>query len=93
MAEISVKVVGSSAGTSVCSVEVVDGTGRAEFTVEVDEVDRRRLAGGKLSPEELVRRSFEFLLKREPKESVLRRFNIKVISQYFPEYEEEVSSV
>jgi hypothetical protein len=37
-----------------------------------------------------VRRSFEFLLEREPKESILARFDLSVISRYFPEYEDEI---
>jgi len=52
--------------------------------------DYARLAGGKIEPEELVRRSFEFLLEREPKESILPQFDLSVISRYFPEYEQEI---
>jgi hypothetical protein len=36
--------------------------------------------------ERLVRASFEFLLERESPQSILRRFNLDVIQQYFPEY-------
>jgi hypothetical protein len=32
-----------------------------------------------------------FLLKREPKESILRSFDLTVISRYFPEYEREMT--
>lgn len=46
----------------------------------------------KLSPEELVKKSFEFLLEREPKESILSSFDITQISRYFPEYGEKVLS-
>ena len=42
------------------------------------------------TPAELIKRSFEFLLEREPKESILREFNLNVISKYFPEYEKEI---
>ena len=49
-----------------------------------------KLTNGKVEPEELVRRSFEFLLEREPKESILTRFDLSVISRYFPEYEGEI---
>jgi len=38
------------------------------------------------SPEELIEASFRFLLDREPKESILGRFGLGVISQYFPDY-------
>lgn len=46
----------------------------------------RQLAG-KASADELVRRSFEFLLQRESNTSILRRFELSVIGHYFPEYE------
>jgi len=38
----------------------------------------------------LVRQSFLFLLEREPKESILRSFNLTAISRYFPEYDREI---
>jgi hypothetical protein len=50
----------------------------------------QKLTGGRLAPEELVRRSFEFLLEREPKESILEEFELPVIGRYFPEYEAEI---
>ena len=34
--------------------------------------------------------SFRFLLAREPKESILSRFELPVIERYFPEYPEEI---
>jgi uncharacterized protein YlxP (DUF503 family) len=58
--------------------------------VTVSSVDHARLAGDKIQPEELVRRSFEFLLERESKDSILARFDLSVISRYFPEYEREI---
>jgi hypothetical protein len=47
----------------------------------------KRLTGGNVSPETLVQESFRFLLEREPKESILRSFDLSVISDYFPAYE------
>jgi hypothetical protein len=38
----------------------------------------------------LVRASFAFLLAREPAGSILRRFDLSVISVYFPEYLDEI---
>ncbi len=43
------------------------------------------------SPEAFVRRAFGFLLEREPKESILRRFDAAVIGRYFPEFEAEMA--
>lgn len=49
-----------------------------------------RLAGSAAKAATLVRKSFEFLLEREPNTSILRRFELPVISSYFPEYEHEM---
>ena len=53
------------------------------------ETTYQELAGGGCSPEECVRLSFEFLLARESKESILGRFDVTVIDRYFPEFREE----
>ena len=37
-----------------------------------------------------VRVSFEFLLEREPATSILRKFSLDVISQYFPDYPAQI---
>ena len=39
-------------------------------------------------PVELVHRAFEFLMARERKESILRKFDLTVIGQYFAEFEQ-----
>jgi hypothetical protein len=46
-----------------------------------------KLTGNKITPEELITKSFLFLLEREPKEMILKSFNLEVISSYFPEFE------
>ena len=64
-----------------------------EYNVTLDSSYWRRLSGGRYEPEELVRKSFEFLLERESKEAILRKFDLKVISQYFPEYEQTIQQI
>jgi len=39
---------------------------------------------------DLVRASFEFLLEREPASSILGRFRLDVIADYFPDYRTEI---
>jgi hypothetical protein len=68
------------------SVSVTEGNSQSLHQVTLREDDIRRLAGEN-GAEELVRRSFEFLLEREPKESILADFELGVIQSYFPEYE------
>ena len=46
--------------------------------------------GGRMIPEEFVKKSFEFLLERENKGSILRQFDINQINDYFPEFKKEL---
>ncbi len=71
-------------------VRVSDGPSYSDHRVTVSKDTFDRLTGGRCSPIELVKWSFEFLLKREPKEAILRQFDITVISRYFPEYEAKI---
>ena len=43
------------------------------------------------NPSKLVEGSFRFMLEREPKEMILRTFDLKIISHYFPEYERRIT--
>jgi len=61
-----------------------------EYNVNLDDEYWQDLTRGKIAKEELIKKSFEFLLEREPKESILSRFNLRIINQYFPEFEEEI---
>ncbi len=45
------------------------------------------------SKEHLIGQSFHFLLKREPKESILSTFDVSIISTYFPEYKEIITTL
>ena len=71
-------------------VRVIEAGSESTHEVTLDAKDYARLVGGDAEPEELVRKSFQFLLEREPKESILGRFDLSVISRYFPEYEREI---
>jgi hypothetical protein len=59
-------------------------------TVTVDPSYHEKLTGGHVSAENLVEKSFEFLLKRESNTSILRAFDLPVIGRYFPEYENTI---
>jgi hypothetical protein len=57
--------------------------------VEVTHEDAARLAPD-AEVKRLVEASFRFLLEREPREAILRRFDLPVIGRYFPEYDAEI---
>jgi hypothetical protein len=73
-----------------------------EITVNADQITKHvvsvtdqmlfNLAKNKISKEELLNFSFNFLLEREPNTSILSKFDIIVISKYFPEYISKVEN-
>jgi hypothetical protein len=70
-----------------CVVRLTDAAGTGEHEVAVGAADLARLEPGAADPTDLIRRSFEFLLEREPRASILRTFEITVIGRYFPDWE------
>ncbi|MFP4046660.1 MAG: hypothetical protein ACLFT4_02755 [Bacteroidales bacterium] len=72
-------------------VTVEDENSKSSHTVTVDDKFYKKLTGGVIPKEELIKKSFEFLLEREPKEAIMPNFNLDVISRFFPEYESYVS--
>lgn len=73
-------------------VEVMEGEGSTNHKVAMNK-DWYEDLKTDTPPEEIVRRSFEFLLDREPKESILSQFEITVIGNYFPEYKSWVKNL
>ena len=71
-------------------VTVTDDASRRDFEVAVSQAELERLDSNSADPSALVRRSFEFLLAREAKDSILPSFELSVIGRYFPEYEREI---
>jgi hypothetical protein len=77
-------------GGWVACVTVTDHGGSRDFEVGVTAAELARFAPGAVDPTELIRRSFEFLLAREPKESILSSFGLSTIERYFPEYDRDI---
>lgn len=73
-------------------VEVVDPDGsKSQHVVTVEAPFKKRIGWQhEAMMEELLRRSFEFLLEREPKESILPNFELETITKYYPEFEEQI---
>src|SRR5262249_53533189 len=76
--------------TLVFEVVVREGKGETRHHVPMSQEMRERLIAGKHTPERCLEAAFRFLLDREPKESILRRFDVTAISRYFPEFEREI---
>jgi hypothetical protein len=52
--------------------------------VRISRAERERYGGRDVA--DLVKRSFDFMLAREPNTSILREFDLSTIEGYFPEY-------
>lgn len=74
-------------------IEIEENETKTRHLVTVNKDYFAQFANKFSAVEILVEKSFEFLLHREPKESILKEFNLAVIEQYFPEYREEVKNL
>ena len=72
-----------------CEVVVGEDAGATRHDVTLDRATLEDLAPG-ATPELLVGESFAFLLERESRESILRRFELPVIGRYFADSRDEV---
>ena len=72
---------------------IVDGATRTTHKVTVIHSYYEKLTGRRVAPEVLVEKSFEFLLDRESNTSILHRFDLPVIGQYFPDYEKVIQQM
>ena len=71
-------------------VEVRQGSVTTSHEVTVPAGLPEELGFGPGGEEDLVRAAFGFLLEREPATSILRRFDLTVIGDYFPEFPDAV---
>ncbi len=85
MAEIEVK----RQGPETFAVRVTANV-TTDHTVTLTPDYYQKLTEGNVSPEQLIKRSFEFLLERETNSCILSRFDLPVIARYFPEFEKTI---
>jgi len=71
-------------------IVVREGKGETRHQVTMAQATYDQLTAGMYAPEHCLEAAFRFLLDREPKESILERFDVTVISRYFPEFEQEL---
>jgi hypothetical protein len=90
--EVRCRPTGGSAAAWTCTVRVGDDAAATSHEVTVSDGELARYAPGATDPAELIHASFEFLLEREPRTSILRRFELPAIERYFPEYPAVIAS-
>ena len=73
-----------------CDVTVGSDPGATSHVVTVNAPTMERLGSADADPTRLVAESFRYLLEQEPRESILRTFDLTVIGRYVPAWEEEI---
>ncbi len=63
---------------------------KTSHLVTISDETHQKLTDSRTSKETLLDYSFKFLLEREPNTAIMSSFELTVISEYFPEYEDEV---
>lgn len=71
-------------------VTVGEGASQSEHAVTLNPAYYEKLTRKRITEEDLIQRSFQFLLEREPKESILRNFDLSIIKHYYPDYESKI---
>ena len=71
-------------------VHVSTQQGDTSHEVSVSDECWQDLTGDKISKEDLVKKSFDFLLERESNQSILKSFDLMDINKYFPEFSEVI---
>jgi hypothetical protein len=69
---------------------VREGKSATQHRVTMTQATYQKLTGGKVPATRCIEAAFQFLLDHEPKESILSRFDVTVISHYFPSFEHEL---
>jgi hypothetical protein len=86
-ATVDVQAAGPDGRSDRFTVRVTEGDTATTHQVILSPEDHARLGRKGEAPEAFVERCFRFLLQREPKEAILRRFDVRAIGRYFPEFE------
>ena len=72
-------------------VAIMDNIDTCHLVTLKDEIFQE-LTQKKITKKKLINLSFEFLLKKEKNTQILREFELQVISEYFPDYMENIKS-
>ena len=75
------------------NVTVIQNQQSYNYIVTLEKKYYQELTQKNITPVVLVERSFLFLLDREPPSSILKEFDLKEITEYFGDYENEMKKI
>lgn len=88
MSEPSISVTPHLGAELVFDVIVHDARGESQHLVTIEAGEAQRWADLGAEPSRCVEAMMQFLIDREPKELILRAFDMKVVRRYFPEFDD-----
>jgi hypothetical protein len=88
MSDCQISVAPNPAHALTFDVVVRDARGESRHRVTMQTEEARRWAKLGAEPSRCVEAAMRFLLDREPKESILGAFDMRVIRRYFPEFDD-----
>jgi len=81
-----------SSDPMVFDVTVEEENGTTHHKVTLLHKTYNAVFGQSHEPKACIEAAFRFLLEREPKEAIMTTFDITIISMYFPEFSEKITS-
>ncbi len=90
MAEIEVLTETEGQNHWAYTVRIREGGQSQEHQVTLSWADYDHWSHGRVAPEKVVQKIFEFLLAREPASSILPKFDCSLVRRYFPEIDGEL---
>jgi hypothetical protein len=88
MSDVTISVTPASAHALTFDVVVRDARGESRHRVSMQADEAKRWAKLGAEPSHCVEAAMRFLVDREPKESILSAFDMRVIRRYFPDFDD-----
>ena len=74
-------------------VELGHGDNLIEYYIDVERDYWTQLTSRRIEPAGLIEATFKFLLEKEPKEMIMKKFNLSEVIKFFPQYENEIKRI
>jgi hypothetical protein len=88
MSDVTISVTPDAAHQLSFDVVIRDARGESRHRVTMQTGEAERWAKLGAEPSRCVEAAIQFLVDREPKESILSAFDMRVIRRYFPEFDD-----
>lgn len=90
MDNIDIKNTSSQLGKWQFEVTITNANDNYEYTVTLDKDYYMELTKEKIPAGQLIQDAFMFLLAHEPKDKILKEFDLSQIKDYFPDFEKQI---